>query len=59
MPIRIKVAHGLLGEQNPLDNTPDDIKLRNRSSYLTPIAQILARLEIQNELTKQIQPREG
>ncbi len=56
-PQRIKIAHGLLGEDNPIEDTPDDINLRHRSSYLTPIAQIIARLEIQNELTKRTIPR--
>ncbi len=39
-------------------NTPDNINLRNRSSYLAPIAQILARLEIHNQITKQELPKE-
>jgi len=51
-PLRISIAHGLLGEENPFENTPDDISIRNRAGYLIPIAQILARLEIQNELTR-------
>jgi len=51
-PLRISIAHGLLGEENPFENTPDDLSIRNRAGYLIPIAQILARLEIQNELTR-------
>jgi hypothetical protein len=55
--LRIKIAHGLLGDENPFENTPDDLTMRNRVNYLTPVAQILARLEVQNELTKKIAPQ--
>jgi hypothetical protein len=51
-PLRIRIAHGLVTLQGLFDNTADDVALRDRASHLIPIAQILARIEIQNELSK-------
>ncbi|MGB8298575.1 MAG: methylamine utilization protein MauJ, partial [Polyangia bacterium] len=51
-PLRVSIAHGLLGDDNPIENTPDDLTIRSRAGFLIPIAQILSRLEIQNELTR-------
>ena len=55
-PLRVKIAHGLLGEENPFAETPDDVTIRNRAGYLIAIVQILARVEIQNELTRREVP---
>lgn len=54
--LRITIAHGLLGEKDPISNTPDDVDVRLRASFLIPIAKILARLEVQNELTRELIP---
>jgi hypothetical protein len=56
-PLRLSIAHGLLGKDDPMKDTPDDSAIRNRAGYLIPITQILARLEIHNELTRKEIPQ--
>jgi len=53
-PIRVKIAHGLLTPDGFFENTVDDMHLRNSVSYWVRIAQILARIEINNEFSKKL-----
>lgn len=55
-PLRILIAHGLLGDDDPFENTPDNVDIRTTASSLIPITKIIARLEIQNELNVEYIP---